>query len=64
MYDKKIYKSVVTCSWSPSSYHKLSHFLVTYFMDGPQWTELKGARRTLVESETGIQFVQHNFKSA
>ena len=40
MYDKKIYKRDVTCSW-PSPCHKLSHLLghlpssVTYFMDGP-----------------------------
>ena len=40
MYDKKIFKCDVTCSWPPSSCRKLSHLLVppsstTYFMDGP-----------------------------
>jgi len=27
MYDKNLYKRDVTCSWPPSSCHKLSHFL-------------------------------------
>jgi len=42
MYDKNFSKCDVTCSWTPSPCHKLSHFLgppspssVTYFMDGP-----------------------------